>query len=729
MNNIKLPNTRFTKWSLINLLLAVATFFVCVLTAAVSMAPQTYVITSGGIADQTITAPRDVVDEVTTKRMIEEVQAKVGPVYKKDSTVSQQILKSLDEHFSALNNVREYGMNAYNNAISQRQQLGVAGETAAVFVPAQVDWNALLTQDDWKKIKEIAPEYFTQQELDTAMSLTQEELLELQNEIKKRIQTDLYTGISETELEAQKTKIANFVTDELSLTAPVADLVWGIVKNDLIPNMIFDEAATQAERDAAAEGVIPAMYKTGQNIVVKGEIISAEQFEVLKDLGLVAADISATKPYFAFTLYILMLFVMYSVFLVVFNRPLLKNTKKIGILSILTAMAYITTAIGQLISPSLFPIILFVILGAVLLSPKNALVYSVFLSLLCMSVTTSRHELLSLESLLVLLITLIGSFFAVVTLKNMQYRSTLFVAGLASMVPGVILQLICWMLKLANVQQMLYASAIMMASGAMCGMISIGVLPLMESLFNLTTPTKLLELSDPTHPLTKRLMIEAPGTYHHSILVANLAEAACNAVGGYSLMARVGAYFHDVGKIENPLYFKENQRNNVNPHDLLAPEESASIIRKHIPDGVNLLNKHKMPKEIVEILKNHHGNGTVGYFYAKAYQENPDVDIKLFSYEGSPPVTKEGALVMLADVVEAAVRSLDNPTREDISKMVYKLIKSRYDEGLLDKAPLNRHDLNEVAEAFINIFDGVYHSRIKYPQIKPHGAEHEDRIL
>ena len=162
--------------------------------------------------------------------------------------------------------------------------------------------------------------------------------------------------------------------------------------------------------------------------------------------------------------------------------------------------------------------------------------------------------------------------------------------------------------------------------------------------------------------------------------------------------------------------------------DQLTPEQSAHIIRKHVPDGVAMLKKYNMPGEIIKIVQNHHGNGTVGYFYYEAMKQNPKTNADDFRYDGLPPDTKEGAIVMLADIVEAAVRSLDNPSRQDISEMVYKLIKARYDEGLLDAAPLNRQDLNVIAEAFVNIFDGVYHQRVKYPDIKIHGAE-DDNIL
>ena len=482
--------------------------------------------------------------------------------------------------------------------------------------------------------------------------------------------------------------------------------------------------------------VTPIEYKKGQNIVRKGELVTDDQYEVLKSLGMLSAESTSIKPYAAVTIYIVLMFIMYAVFLAVFNRKLLLDTKKIAILAILTAAAYGITSIAQIVAIHLLPVFLFVILGAVLLSPKNAIVYSVFLSLLLMSVTTGGQNLFSTTSLMLLLIMLTGGFFAVYILKDMRYRSRLVLAGLVAAIPGVVISLLVWMLQVPllsdqvhNVQQMLSAIAMVVGSGVLCGIVSIGVLPLIENAFNLTTPTKLLELSDPTHPLTKRLMIEAPGTYHHSILVANLAEAGCNAVGGFSLLARVGAYFHDIGKIEHPLYFKENQRNNINMHDSLPPERSAEVIRHHVPAGVELLRKYKMPREIIDIVRNHHGSGTVGYFYAEALEKDAHVNKEDFQYEGNPPETKEQAIVMLADVVEAAVRSLDSPSREEISAMVHKLIKARYDEGQLDNAPLNRRDLKLIAEAFINIFDGVYHQRIKYPEIKIHGAEDDDNVL
>ncbi|BDF58536.1 HD family phosphohydrolase [Christensenellaceae bacterium] len=748
------------KKAFVNLLMAVGSLGVCIAIALVAITPQTYDITVGEISPQTITAPKDVVDEVTTQAKVEEAQAQVGPSYKKDADITQQTNKKISEDFAAFEKARAQAegifkqkeqekVDASLEEIGQIEQAN-AGITdpavtpapvptpyaATAFDPADGQWETILTQEQITGLKDLLPDYIDNTQLYHIISLTGKQLSNLQEAVSKEVEDLLSKGIASDELEAMKNDAVQTIEEKMDLTETMRSLMVAVISNDLTANVVFDEVATKEARDKAAALVTPKIYKSGQNIVVKGEIVGDAEYNVLKSLGLLSSESTSIRPYLGIVSYIILTYVLYAVFLAVFNRRLLMNTKKIAILAILTAVAYGVATLTQLVAIHIFPVFLFVILGAVLLSPKNALIYSVFLSLLLVSVTTGGQDMFSEASLMMLLVTMMGSFFAVYTLKDMRYRSRLVLGGLAAAIPGAVVVLIVWMLQVPmmgeqapSIQQMLNSMAMIAISGIMCGIISIGVLPLLENAFKLTTPTKLLELSDPTHPLTKRLMIEAPGTYHHSILVANLAEAGCNAVGGFALLARVGAYFHDVGKVNNPLYFKENQRNNINPHDRLEPKESAAIIRKHVPDGVAMLKKYKMPGEIIDIVRNHHGDGTVGYFYYEALKQDENTDIEDYRYAGNPPDTKEGAIVMLADIVEAAVRSLDDPSREEISDMVHKLIKARYDEGLLDRAPLNRRDLRDIAEAFINIFDGVYHQRIKYPEIKIHGAEDEDNIL
>ena len=754
----------------VNTFMALATMAVCIVVAVITLSPQTYDITQGEISPETITAPNDFIDEAATQRRREEAQANVQASYKINEDLSSQIINNIEGDFTVFEQARAYAETLFIQEEKRKQNQAQeeidafieerevqaeaktetsppvngsftqAGDEAAPspqptpytvqeLDARNMDWQAFLTTEEMTDLKNMLPEYLDEQDILTILSMTKSDLSDLESVTKRTAQKELDKGIMEEAVDNARSSISSEVVQRLRLTINQETVLNKLINREVEPNMVFDEQKTQEEKDKAAEEVAPVEYKKDQNIVQKGNVVTAEQYELLRQQGLLASESTSAQPYYAIVIYILLLFIMYVIFLAVFNMKLLGNIKKVAILCILTAFAYIITAVGQAIDPVVYPAFLFVILGAVLLSPKNAMVYSVFLTLLLISVTPRDHYFMDGQSIVTILSTGIGSFFAIYMVKDMRYRTRLIAAGLIAAVPCAVVQLLMWLLNNINMQQMLINMAIVSGVSLLCGIASIGVLPIIESLFKLTTPTKLLEISSPNNPLMNKLMLQAPGTYHHSMLVANLAEAGCNAVGGFSLLARVGAYFHDIGKTENPYFFKENQRNNYNPHDRLSYRDSAEILKKHVTDGVSILKKNNMPEEIINICQQHHGNSYTAYFYAKALEENPDVPAEEFRYEGHPPTTKEAAIVMLADVVEAAVRSLDNPSKEEIEEMTLKMIKDKYDEGQLDDAPLNRRDLNKIAKAFSNIFSGVYHQRIKYPEIKIHGTEDEDNVI
>ncbi|MFO7820033.1 MAG: HDIG domain-containing protein [Halanaerobacter sp.] len=244
-------------------------------------------------------------------------------------------------------------------------------------------------------------------------------------------------------------------------------------------------------------------------------------------------------------------------------------------------------------------------------------------------------------------------------------------------------------------------------------------MPYVENIFGITSPVKLLELSNPNQPLLKKLLVEAPGTYHHSVIVGNLAEAAADKIGADSLLARVGAYYHDIGKIKRAYFFTENQIGSENPHDKLSPNLSTLIITSHVKDGVELAHEHKLPSDIIDIIKQHHGTSLVSFFYQEAMHDEKykQVDEDEFRYDGPKPQSKEAALIMLADMVEAAVRSnstaQSNPGR--LEKLVRDLIKQKLDSGQLDESDLTLKDLDKIAKSFVNILKGIFHNRIEYP--------------
>ena len=266
------------------------------------------------------------------------------------------------------------------------------------------------------------------------------------------------------------------------------------------------------------------------------------------------------------------------------------------------------------------------------------------------------------------------------------------------------------------------------ALGVGGGVLTVGLmmllLPLFERIFGVTSDVRLLEVAGPSHPLLQRLMSEAPGTYSHSVMTANLAEAAAAAIGANRLLTRVGAYYHDVGKLRRPGYFAENQSCSANPHDATTPALSALIITAHVTEGVQLAEQYRLPREIVDVIQQHHGTSIVSYFYSKATANGERVVEADYRYTGEVPSSREAALVMLADASEAAMRSLTNPTPERIDGVVRKVIELKRADHQLDLSDLTIADIELVTGVYAQMLEGVYHPRIKYPEFSEGSDQH-----
>ena len=295
-------------------------------------------------------------------------------------------------------------------------------------------------------------------------------------------------------------------------------------------------------------------------------------------------------------------------------------------------------------------------------------------------------------------------------------------AGITVKIIGTVAELIIPFLLsyiLENVIETNRVGKIVFFGAIMASIICVGLQPVFETGFNLVTPSKLIELSNPNQPLLRRLMIETPGTYHHSMIVANLAEAAAEAIGADALLARVGAYYHDIGKLIRPVYFKENQIGE-NPHDKTDPRVSTAILTEHTRDGVELAKKHHLPEAIIDMICQHHGDTPVMYFYAKTVKQmgEENVDLNDFRYDGPKPQTAEAAILMLSDTVEAAVRSVlgKGQTLEEAEGLIKTLMKDKLDDNQLDNSGLGIHELEIIRKAFIKVFHGMYHERVAYPK-------------
>jgi putative nucleotidyltransferase with HDIG domain len=259
-----------------------------------------------------------------------------------------------------------------------------------------------------------------------------------------------------------------------------------------------------------------------------------------------------------------------------------------------------------------------------------------------------------------------------------------------------------------------------MLAGALGGffsaLIALGILPLLENLFGRTTNIKLLELADFTQPLLKRLMIEAPGTYHHSLIMASLAEQAAEAIGANALLARVGAYYHDIGKLSNPDYFIENQQAIANPHDPLTPTMSSLVVISHVKEGVALAQASHLDRVILDFIEQHHGTSLIHYFYHRALEQSTEIEPESFRYPGPKPQSKVAAILMLSDAVEAASRTIDEPSPGRIRDMVEKIINNKFIDGQFTECPITLHDLSTIAESMMTTLSGIYHARVEYQQ-------------
>lgn len=256
--------------------------------------------------------------------------------------------------------------------------------------------------------------------------------------------------------------------------------------------------------------------------------------------------------------------------------------------------------------------------------------------------------------------------------------------------------------------------------GCLLGVIVIGFIPIVEIIFGYTTNFKLLEMASMDHPLLQELMVQAPGTYHHSVIVGSMVESAARAVGANSLLAKVSAYYHDIGKTKKPAYFIENQMGIDNKHEKLAPSMSSLILISHVKDGVELARKHKLGTELIDIIRQHHGTSLISYFYEKAksaqYPDQSSVRIEDFRYPGPIPQTKEAGLIMLADAAEAASRTINDPTPARIQGMVQKIINNIFADGQLNDCELTLKDMHQIAKSFTRILTGIFHQRIEYPE-------------
>ena len=408
-------------------------------------------------------------------------------------------------------------------------------------------------------------------------------------------------------------------------------------------------------------------------------------------------------------MFLAMMFYFFVRYLRRFHREMLADNEAIMLLGLIFVGAVIFMQLAKVwVSPLATPLAAFSILVGLLLSRNLAFVTGILLSLII--------GVLNDFSLEIFFVQLAGITASLAVLDSVRNRSDITRLGVNIAAVNALAVLIIhffrlWPLKTLGVN-LVWAGV----SGIASALLVLGVLPFLESFFSKTTNIKLLELADFNQPLLKRLMLEAPGTYHHSLIMASLAEQAAAAIGANSLLARVGAYYHDIGKLSNPGYFIENQQPNDNPHDPLTPAMSSLVVLSHVKEGAVLARQYGVDKVIVDCIEQHHGTSLIHYFYHRALEQNKDISPDSFRYPGPKPQSKETAILMIADAVEAASRSVDEPTPGRLKDTVEKVINNKFTDGQFSECPITLHDLGSIAESMAATLGGIYHARIEYQE-------------
>ena len=414
---------------------------------------------------------------------------------------------------------------------------------------------------------------------------------------------------------------------------------------------------------------------------------------------------------------------LFETYLYYEERSLLTKTNRLFAVAALIAVASVLTAITTALSYTFVAAPVAIILCGILITRRSAYTLSVFMSAICLLLTIAFSGTGALDKpFLIFLSVLVGGIVSVLMLNSRHSRTLPILSGLAG---GAASALMCAGILAflhADIHRIISDAAWMLGGGLICGVVATGLLPVFESVFDVATDARLNELMNNNNPLLKRLMIEAPGTYHHSLIVGVLAESAAEIVGANPLLCKTAAYYHDVGKLVSPKYFKENQ-GEYNIHDELTPEESAKRIIAHQRDGAAMLAKSRFPSELIKIASQHHGDSVMMYFYNKALElaeDKSSVRCEDFAYDGEKPQTKEGAVLMLADCCEAAVRSIKRPTAKLIEERVAYVIKSLWqpDDAQLSLCPLTAADIRNIEKSFVKNLLAQYHERIEYPQLK-----------
>lgn len=513
--------------------------------------------------------------------------------------------------------------------------------------------------------------------------------------------------------------IASFLEEHLSLKGTLRQID---MNQYLEPNLIYDEASSEMHLSEMLEVISTTrgVIQSGVRIISQGDIVTAETFQILESLKYSYLTQSAYSGWVSLYMTGQLILVLILLFLIVFYirnfDPHIFNKKRNFSLIVFSIVIFFL--FSWLISgnPSMnlyiVPLCILPIILRTFLGPRLAILVHVTTTLLIGFLAPNSFEYVFIQT--------VAGIFAVINLNKMYRRGHLVVTSVYLFFVYAVLYLGFSLLKEGSFESIRWMDFRWFAMSSVFTLIAYPLIYVFERIFGFVSDVTLMELSDTNMPLLRKLAELAPGTFQHSMQVANLAEEVVIRIGGNPMLIRAGALYHDVGKIKKSLYFIENQQPGMNPHEKLSYVESASIIIDHVKDGVEIARKHNVPEMIIDFIRTHHGRGVARYFYLKYKEENPNeqIDMSQFSYPGPNPHTRETAIVMLADGVEAAARSLPEKTEENLKNLIDRIIDTRLKDHELDDAPLTLRDIKMIKSIFLEKLRTIYHIRIQYPEEK-----------
>ncbi len=633
----------------------------------------------GDILPSTIRATKDLEDKYITEDLKTEAMNKIDPIYRISPSIQMAMKNSIKDFLDTARDVKSQESISHNKKVEiflENQALGLSSREISIAI--KMDYKAL---NNFENV-----------------------LFDLINQV-------MGIGIKEIELEYEKENLVK-TFESLDMKEEEKELGLALFNATINANEFLDKSETQRKKEEAANRIETVVIKENEIIAFQGSIVTDRELYLIGEAGLLKDD--DRLPISLIIGIILLLLLGISIvmgYIYFFNNEILYNNRLLIMLIIVILTILISKGLYSL-SPYIMPVAAAPLLISMLIDPKLALLVNIFLSFYLGFV-------LKLDNSIVAMHIISGSIGAIIAIRQEQRHYIL----LNGLIIGVINLVTLGSMGLAEgirgINSLLEGSYSLL-NGIIAAMMTLGSLPIWENVFSVLTPLKLLELSNPNQPLLKKLLLEAPGTYHHSILVGNLSEAAAEAVSANPLITRVGSYYHDIGKTIRPYYFAENQFGMENPHNKLQPMQSTAIITSHTSDGMVIGKEGRLPKEILDIIDQHHGDTAVAYFYHKAKELDKEINISIdeFRYKGKKPQSKEAAIVMLADSSEAAVRSIKDLTKDKIDDMVRKVVEGKIKDRQLDECNLTFKEIEIIIKSFTNVLTGIYHDRIEYPNIE-----------